>query len=100
MVTGLEAAYTRSDLEDDASALVPPDDREEAAFRLLGEFLNLLPGPDVAPTQVLVGVTQAGGFPLDQNLLLLRRIQIDFLDLPVLPTTEEDSSVRFHLDTP
>jgi hypothetical protein len=100
MITRLKAADAWPDLEDDASALVAANDGEEATLRRLGEVPSLLTGTDVTPAQVLVGMTKAGSFPLDQNLLLPRWIQLDFLDTPVLPTTEEDRSVRLHVDTP
>ena len=99
VVAHLQAAHARTDFEHDAATLVPADDREQAADGLLGGLLVLL-FADVAPAQVLVRMAQTGCFPLDQDLELSRRVQVDLFDLPVLAPAIEDSCVRFHVDTP
>jgi hypothetical protein len=45
-------------------------------------------------------MAEARRLPLNQDFLFPGRVQIDFLDLPILSTAEEDSCVRLHVDTP
>ena len=78
---------------------MPADDREEAADGLLGGVVGLLLA-DIAPTQMLVRMAQAGRFPLDQDLELSRGVQVDLFDLPILAPAIKDGCVRFHVDTP
>ncbi len=94
-----QAAHARADVDHHPAPLVAPDDGEEAADGLLGGLLGLL-FADVAPAQVLVRMAQTGRFPLDQDLELARRVQVDLFDLPILAPAIEDGCVRFHVGTP
>src|SRR5581483_6902293 len=82
VVAGLDPADARPDLLDDAGTLVAPDEGEA--------------GNDVAVAEVLVGVAEAGGDVADEDLTLLRRIEVKFDDFPVLPEFPENGGLRLH----
>src|SRR5581483_1554136 len=82
VVARLHPADARPDLFDDAGALVTADQREA--------------GDDVAMAQVLVGVTQPGGHIADEHFTLLRAVEIQLDDLPVLSELPENGSLRLH----
>src|SRR5690348_6721075 len=70
------------DARHDAGPLVAADDRERHR--------------DVAGDQVLVGVAQPARGELDQDLALLRGVELDFLDLPLLVQTPEHRGLGLH----
>ena len=70
------------DLLDDAGSLVAADDRQ-------GER-------QVAGHQMLVGVAQAGADQPHQDLAVLRGIQVDLLDAPVLADLPQDRGSGLH----
>ena len=70
MVTGSQAGHTGADLLDHTGALVTADDGSGHRH--------------VAGEQVLVGVAHAGRRQLDEDLALLRRVELDGLDAPGL----------------
>ena len=57
---------------------------------------HLLRRHHVAGDEVLVGVAQAGGLPLDEHLAGLGRVELDLLDLPVL-VRHPDAAPRLRL---
>src|SRR5581483_2725537 len=82
VVARLHPAHAGADLLDDAGALVPPDDREA--------------GDDVAVAEVLVGVAEPGSDVADEDLAVLRRVEVEFDDLPVLSELPENGGLRLH----
>ena len=71
-----------------------------SGLRHFGHLCLLRAGADVVGPEMLVGMAQAGGGPLDQNLLLLGRIQVDLLDLPVLAPPYRIAACVFMVPTP
>ncbi len=71
-----------ADLFHDAGAFVAADHRERDG--------------DVAGDQVGVGMAQPGGGELDEDLLLLRRVEVDLLDAPLLPEAPQDGGLDLH----
>ena len=72
------------DLLDDARALVPADHRQWH------------PG-EVTRPDVVVGVAQASRLERDQDLAVLRSVEVDFLDGPVLVDLPQHRGVRLHV---
>ena len=97
VIAWLQASYPGSDLENQAATFMPSHHGKEPWFRLVGWSLA---GSHVAFTDVLVRVAQAGGRPLDQNLLFAGRVKVDLLDLPVLLPTPEHRRMRLHFQSP
>src|SRR6185437_7912566 len=89
---GQEAKYDRvalldmldlgPDLDHLAGALMAADDRERHR--------------DVAGHKVLVGVAQAARREFDQNLLRLRRVEFDLIDLPLLMHAIQHRGLGLH----
>jgi hypothetical protein len=71
------------DLDHDAGAFVARDDRS-------GEG-------DVAGDEVVVGVAEPGRGELDQDLALLRGVELDLLDLVRLVDSVEDGGLDLHV---
>ena len=82
VVAGGDAGDARADLLDDAGALVAADDREGDG--------------DVAGDEVGVGVAQPGGGQLDEDLLLLGRVELDLLDAPLLAEAPQHGGLDLH----
>src|SRR3954451_1824975 len=78
----LHARDTRPDLLDDPGALVTTDQREA--------------GHDVAVAEVLVGVAEPGGDVADQDLVVLRLIEVELDHLPVGPDFGEHGTHGLH----
>ena len=90
MVTRLETEYPRADRLDDARTLVAPHQGEQPG---IGPVLGSSRCADVVGPQVLVGMAQTGGHPLDQDLEVPGRVEIDLESLPVLFPTPEHCCV-------
>src|SRR3954470_11968224 len=82
VVALLHARDTGPDLLDDAGALVTADQRE--AWH------------DVAMAQVLVGMAEPGGDVADQDLVVLRLIEVELDHLPVGPDFGEHGTHGLH----
>ena len=77
MIAGHEFGDSGTDLEDDAGALVAHDDR----VLLPAEHVeDALIHRHVAGDHVFIGMAHAGGGELHQDLVGLRRIELDLLD--------------------
>ena len=81
-----DPGYLRADLEDDAGAFMPADDRERA-WGVTGDG-------------VIVGVAQAARSKFDEDLTLLRWVKVDLFDLPRLVDAPQDGSAGLHTHTP
>ena len=86
MVSRLKPDHPWADLLDDAGPLVPSHDGE--------------PGNEISVPEVLVGVTESSRNVSDQDLALLRWVEIEIDDLPVLANTVEHRCCRLHLVHP
>ena len=100
VVADLHGPHPGPDGLDHAGALVAADDREEAVEAHHREHLRRR--DHVAGDEVLVAVAQAGGLPAHEDLTLLRIVDVDLLDLPVLLGSPQDGGVglRAHLTAP
>jgi hypothetical protein len=76
VVSLLDPGDVGADVLDDPSPLVAPDQRE--------------PVPAVPVAEVLVGVAETGVEESDQDLVRLRRIEIELADLPVVADASDD----------
>ena len=97
VVAHLEAAHARPHLEDDAASLVPAHHGEQTR---LGLIRRRPAGAHVTVTNVLIGMAQSGGRPLDENLLGARRVEIYLFDLPILLPSPKHRRMRLHLEPP
>ena len=82
VVAGFEIANPRADLLDDASALVAADDRHRHR--------------EVARARMVIGVAEPGCLEGDQDLTLLRPVEIDFLDAPISIDFPQNRRVHLH----
>ena len=87
MVAGLEGGDAGADLHDDAGTLMATDEREELRAHEIEEILGR---HHVAGDEVLVGVAHSCHLPVDEDLVRLRRVDGDLLDLPGLVDSPED----------
>src|SRR5262249_27996314 len=83
MVAGLEVAHTGPDLLYDSRALMSADDRQRNTGEIAGD-------------DMVVRVAQAGRLERDEDLALLRPVEVDLLDAPPLVESPEHGGVRFH----
>jgi hypothetical protein len=83
VVALLHAGHTRPDIDDDAGALVAEDGREQS-FRIR------------AGQREVVGVTDAGGFHLDQHFGGFRPVELDLRDGERLALLQRDGGTGFH----
>ena len=81
MVAHLHPGDAGADGLDDAGALVPPDQRQAGG---------------AAGADVLVGMAQARRLHLDQHLVRLGLVEVQFGDLPGLTALAEDRRQRLH----
>ena len=86
MIAHLQVADPGADLLDDARPLVPADDRQCHAGQISG-------------LDMVVGMAQPGGLERDQDLALLRSVEVDFLDRPRLVESPQHGGVRLHAST-
>src|SRR5438874_3832899 len=93
-VTGLQRRDARSELLDHAGTLVSADEREHA--RQTHRDADLVRQDHVAGDEMLVRVTQAGGEPADEDLAVLRLVDLDVLDLPLLMGAPKHRCARLH----
>ena len=82
MVAHLDAGDARPDLLDDPRALVAEHHRQ--------------PGLEVAVRDVHVGVAQARVGVADQDLALLRLVEVELLDLDPLAGLDDDRCLGLH----
>ena len=83
MIALLHACHAATDIDDNAGALMTENGREQP-FRI------------GAGERELVGVANARGLDLDQNLAGFRTIEIDFRDRKRLGLLQGDSGTGFH----
>ena len=82
MVSRLQPDHSGTDLFDDAGPLVPS---------YAGK-----PGNEISVPEVLVRVAEPGRHVSDQDLALLRWVEVEIGDFPVLPNTVEHRCLRLH----
>jgi hypothetical protein len=83
VVPFLDAGHARPDIDDDAGAFVAEDGREQTLGVGAGQ-------------RELVGVTDAGGFDLDQHFAGFRSLQLDLRDGERLALLQCDGGTGFH----
>jgi hypothetical protein len=86
VVAHLEALDTRAELLDDPGTLVAADGGQQRDA--------------VTDPHVVVRMAQPGGLDPDQNLVELRRIELDLLDAPRRPGFPEDGGLDLHVHAP
>ncbi len=87
VITGLQRRDARSDLDDDAGTFVAEDRREQA--------LGIKPVERIG-----IGVANARGLYLDQDLAETRTFKVDLDDFQRLFGFERDGGTGFHGTTP
>ena len=88
VIAGLHAGDTGTNLDHDACTFVATDHGKEILDT--HQWPHLRWRDHVAGDEMLVGMTQASGLPVHEDLAGLGRIDVDLFDLPLLVETPQN----------
>ena len=86
MIPEFKFPHSGADLDYNTGTFVTADD---------GHRRGEIPGSDV-----VIGVAKSGGLERHQDFAVARRVEIDFLDAPILFVVPEDGGIHFHQVSP
>ena len=86
VIADFKLPHSRADLDHDTGTFVAADD---------GNRRGQIPGSDV-----VIGVAKSGGLERHQDFTVARRVEIDFLDAPILFVVPEDGGIHLHQVSP